>query len=391
MSAASTLDLKRLTKSAVQRRKPNAILTMLGLAAALSIAGCSTDRPKPGPLPALAGKLAPTLAWSDKISAVQFPLVMNVVGTTLTVASTDGAVRAIDAESGKTLWRVDIGDKLSAGVGSDGRTSSVVTRDGDLIAIADGRVKWRKPLGSRVATAPLVAGERIFVLGIDRAVQAFDAEDGRKLWSVQRPGDPLTLAQGGVLLAFKDTLLVGQGPRLAALDPGAGNVRWEFPIGAPRGANEVERLADLVGPAVRIGDIVCMRSFQAAVGCVNAERAVVVWTKAGGGTDAVAADAELVVGADASDRLTAWRTATGDVAWSSEALQYRQLGPPALFGDSVVYGDIEGTLHWLSRDKGTPLARVTTDGSAVLVKPVVIGSTMVVLTRNGGLYAYRAP
>ena len=170
-----------------------------------------------------------------------------------------------------------------------------MTRDGDLVALEAGQIKWQKALGARVATAPLVAGGRVFVLGVDRAVQAFDAADGAKLWQVQRPGEALTLAQEGVITAFKDTLVVGQGPRMAGLDPNVSTIRWEVAVGSPRGANEVERLADLVGPAVRTGDLLCARSFQAAVGCVDADRGRILWTKQIGGTDAVAGDSEHAV------------------------------------------------------------------------------------------------
>ena len=164
-------------------------------------------------------------------------------------------------------------------------------------------------VGVRVATAPLVAGGRIFVLGVDRTIHAFDASDGIKLWQVQRPGDALTLSQTGVIVAFKNTLVVGQGPRMAGFDPITSSLRWEAPLGSPRGANEVERLADLIGPVVRSGDLICARSFQAAVGCVDAQLGNVAWTKTVGGTDAISGDAELLFGADASDRINAWRTA----------------------------------------------------------------------------------
>jgi outer membrane protein assembly factor BamB len=248
---------------------------------------------------------------------------------------------------------------------------------------------WRKPLGLRVLTTPLVAGERVFILGVDRSVHAFDAQDGSKLWSVQRPGDPLMLAQGGVLAAFKDTLLAGQGARLAGLDPNNGNVRWEVTIGSPRGTNEVERLADLVAPLARVGDQVCARSFQAAVGCVNADRGALVWTKAIGGTDGVAADEQFVFGADASDRITAWKQANGDVAWTTEKLLYRGLGAPLITGKTVVFGDSEGTLHFLARDNGEAVLRLPTDGTAVVAAPVVSGTTMLAVTKNGGLFAFR--
>jgi outer membrane protein assembly factor BamB len=370
------------------------------VALALLVAGCSSftsmfgglfgaEKPKPKPFEAIAAPISVRPVWNQSIGDVQFPLTVAINGTALTLASSDGSVLAIEAETGRTLWRANVGAKISAGVGSDGKVSAVVTRDGDLVALENGAVKWKKPLGARVATAPLVAGGRIFVLGVDRGVRAFDASDGAKLWQLQRPGDALTLSQTGVIAAFKDTLIVGQGPRMAGVDPVAATLRWEVPLGSPRGANEVERLADLIGPVVRTGDLVCARSFQAAVGCVDAERGVITWTKAIGGTDAVSGDREMLFGADASDRLSAWRTPTGDVAWTSEALMFRGLGAPAAVGASVVFGDASGTLHWFSREKGESQARITTDGSAITVPPVSIGGLLVVVTRAGGVFAFR--
>ena len=80
---------------------------------------------------------------------------------------------------------------------------------------------------------------------------------------------------------------------------------------------------------LRSKDILCARSFQAGVGCVDAERGSSLWTKSVGGTEAIGGDAELLFGADASDRITAWQTPSGEVAWSSESLMFRRLGAPA--------------------------------------------------------------
>ncbi|MCE9661207.1 MAG: outer membrane protein assembly factor BamB [Burkholderiales bacterium] len=368
---------------------------LAALLAAAAVAGCSSwnpfgpDRPTPKELQPIVAPITAAQVWKESIGSVEFPMVVAINGGVVTMASSDGSVVALEAASGRSLWRANVGAKLSAGVGSDGTVAAVVTRGGDLVALEGGQIKWKKALGVRVATAPLVAGGRVFVLGVDRAVQAFDAADGAKIWQVARPGDPLTLAQAGVIAAFKDTLVVGQGPRMAGIEPISSTIRWEVPIGAPRGANEVERLADLVGPAVRTGDLMCARSFQAAVGCVDAERGRIMWTKAIGGTDAVAGDAELLFAADASDRLSAWKTPSGDVAWTSESLMYRGLGAPAAVGASVVFGDRDGTLHWMSRAKGESQLRSTTDGSAITVPPVVVGGTLIVVTRSGGVFAFR--
>jgi outer membrane protein assembly factor BamB len=367
------------------------LLAVFGAAAVAMMAGCASgpDKPKPTPLEAFTPQMGGRVAWNSKIDGVQFPLLVAVSPGVFTVAGNDGTVLALEADTGRELWKGSAGAKLGAGVGSDGRYAAVITRDGELVTLEAGRVLWRKALNMRVTTAPLVAGERVFVLGGDRSVQAFDAQDGTKLWQVQRPNDPLTLAQGGVIAAFKDTLLAGQGPKLAGFDPRNGDVRWEVVVGSPRGTNEVERLADLVAPIARQGDMVCVRSFQAAVGCVNAERGSLMWTKPVGGTDGVAADDQLVYGADASDRITAWKAGNGDVAWQSEKLLYRGLGAPLLTPKAVVFGDGEGVVHFLSRDKGETLLRVNTDGSAIVAPPVVASGTILVVTRNGGLWAIR--
>ena len=55
----------------------------------------------------------------------------------------------------------------------------------------------------------------------------------------------------------------------------------------------------------------------------------------------------------------------------------------------MVFGDGEGTLHWLSRAKGEAQLRTSTDGNAVTVPPVVVGGTLVVVTKAGGMFAFR--
>jgi outer membrane protein assembly factor BamB len=46
-------------------------------------------------------------------------------------------------------------------------------------------------------------------------------------------------------------------------------------------------------------------------------------------------------------------------------------------------------LHFFSRESGEALLRLTTDGSAIVAQPVVSGTVMLAVTRNGGLYAFR--
>jgi outer membrane assembly lipoprotein YfgL len=362
----------------------------LGLAVASSLlTACSADKPKPAELQALTPQINDRQVWSQHLSGVNFPLTVVVKGGRFHVAGDDGSVMALDATTGQAVWSGNVGGKIAAGVGSDGRFSSVVTQDNQLVTLEGGNERWRAKLDSRVVTAPLVAGERVFVVGVDRVVHAFDALDGRRLWTLKRPGDALLLAQSGVLAAWQDTLLVGQGARLLGVDPLKGQVRWDVAVTSPRGTNEVERLADLIGPASRAGNSYCVRAFQNAVGCVDADRAALKWSQNGGGVQAVGGDADFVIGADASDRVTARKRATGDIAWTSDLLLNRNLSAPAVLGKSVVFGDFEGQVHFLARDSGKPLLRLPTDGARVVGMPALSGNTLLVVTAKGGLFAFR--
>jgi hypothetical protein len=42
----------------------------------------------------------------------------------------------------------------------------------------------------------------------------------------------------------------------------------------------------------------------------------------------------------------------------------------------------------LAREDGTLLTRLTTDGSAIAAAPVAAGNTLVVVTRNGGIFGF---
>lgn len=386
----------------------NALSWRLGAVLLLSttLSACSwfgSNAPKPAALETIAKPIAGRVVWTARnggggalpfslwgsSEGVQFPLAIAAKGDRFVVADDAGVVQALAADNGRVLWRGEVGAKLGAGVGSDGRYAAVVTRDNELVVLDAGKALWRKTLATGVRTAPLVAGERVFVLTLDRQVLAFDVLDGRRLWDLRRPGDPLTLSQSGVLAAYQDTLVVGQGARLAGVDPLRGTLRWEATVANPRGTNEVERLADLVGPVMRSGELLCVRAFQAAVGCVNAARGSTAWSRNAGGTQGLGGDAQMVYGVDGTDRITAWKTANGDVAWNAEQFLNRKLSAPLALGETVLVGDSEGYVHFVSRDSGKTVLRLSTDGSPIVGTPVALGTTVLVATRKGGLFALR--
>lgn len=362
----------------------------LALALPCLLAACagSGAKPKPTELSSFTASVAAKQVWTARLSPVEFPLAVQVSGNTVTLAGGDGTVAALDAATGRDLWRVKLANDLAAGVGSDGRSAAVVTQANDLVVLREGRELWRQSLKAQAYTPPLVAGGRVFVLGADRSVTAFDGQNGARLWTQQRPSEALVLRQGGVLLAVGDTLVVGLGGQLVGLNPLNGSVRWDAPVATPRGVNDVERLVDLVGPAARDADLVCVRAFQAALGCVNAAAGKLLWSRQADGLVGLALDNRYVFGTEADGTVQARKRQDGDRVWSSERLRFREPTAPTVVGRSIAVGDLAGYVHLLSRDDGAVLNRLSTDGSAIAAPPVLVGETLVVVTRSGGVFGF---
>jgi len=93
----------------------------------------------------------------------------------------------------------------------------------------------------------------------------------------------------------------------------------------------------------------------------------------------VGGDAERVYGADAVDRINAWRADNGDVVWSSERMLNRGLSGALAMGTLVVFGDYEGYVHFLDAATGATQLRLATDGSQVIGAPQMAGQTLLLL------------
>ncbi len=364
------------------------------LIAALVLAACgSTDKPKPAELEPNVARMGVRTAWVARVGEkVDLSLQVRALDNLLYVASTDGVVAAIDARTGGDLWRTALATPLSAGVGSDGRFSAVVSRDNELIVLDSSKEIWRQKLPSVTYTAPWVENGRIFVLLGNRSVLALDATNGKKVWQQNRTGDPLILGRPGVITVVGETLLVGFNGRLQGMNPVDGKLLWDAPIATSRGSNEVERLVDLVGGMTRPAGhnaTVCVRAFQANIGCVDTRKGTVVWSKPSSGATGIDGDESTLYGTESDGRIRAWRRSDGERVWTNESLRLRTLTAPLLLGKAVVVGDSSGLLHFLSGEDGSPLNRLMTDSSGIVSSPVQVGNTVVAVTQRGGIFGFR--
>ena len=367
-------------------------LRLAAAVAALALAACSSsDGPKPAELPEIANAKAIRLLWSTSAgSGENFTFFPALTGDAIFIAARDGRVARLDPASGDERWTSDAERKLSGGVGADARTVAVATEEGEVIALdaATGKVRWRARASSEVLTPPTVGAGLVLVRTIDSRLFGFDAEDGKRRWVYQRtPGSLILRGPTGVSI-LGDTAYAGfSGGKLVAVALSNGAQRWEATVAVPKGANELERVTDVVGEPALQGREVCAATYQGRVACFEADSGKTIWARELSSVTGVSVDARYAFVADDRGTVHAFDRSNGASVWKQEKLANRQLSMPRATGTVVAVGDFEGEIHFLSRESGNFVGRFSARGGAVRAAPLLLSSGLLVQTADGGLYA----
>ncbi|ACR28601.1 outer membrane protein assembly factor BamB [Burkholderia glumae] len=364
--------------------------------AVLALAACSSTkdaRRVPTPLTEIKPVLNVQQAWKTSVGKGGRYLFSPIaVGDAVFVAAANGSVEKIDAKTGQTVWRTKLHSDLSAGVGSDGNLTAVGALKGGVFVLgADGKQLWTTTVQGEIFSPPLVGNGLVIVRTIDGQVIAFAAQTGEQKWIYRSRAVPLNLrVSAGMTFAGDAAVLAGfQGGGLVAINLQTGEPYWQTPVSYPKGVTEVERINDVSGPPTLVGAETCAVTFQGQIGCFDANSGRPVWEKPFSSRSGIAQDDTVVTGGDDWSVVTAYDVANGNQLWRNDKLKSRDVGVPYLLGHAVVMGDYKGFVHFLSRDDGSFVARMKTDGSAITAAPVLAGDTLVVQTHDGEVYGFR--
>ena len=366
----------------------------------LFVFGCNTiehrsDAVKKKPLPTLAAaKLQPKLAWSTHhgigSGKMDAKLQLAVAGNVLITADVKGEIRAQDRKTGVALWRVPTKTPITSGPTIINDLILVGTQNGHVLAhdLKDGHIIWDAPVSGEVLAAPQSGKGMIFVHALDGSVTALNLRDGHTVWRYSLNTPSIVLRQSSSPVVTRDKVIVGfSNGRLLSLNQSDGSVDWDREIGHPKGRSDIQRMADLSADPVIVEDKIYAVSFQGRLAALTLE-GIPVWDRELSSFSGLAVANNLILISDAQGHILALDRNQGRTIWSQSELEGRHLTKPLVYGDTLVVGDEDGYLHWLSLKDGALLARQRMDSFGIDASPKVKGNTLYVLGRSGKIGAY---
>jgi len=246
------------------------------------------------------------------------------------------------------------------------------------------------PLSSGEVSGQLLAvADMVIARTGDGRVHGLAAADGSRKWLYSRNLPALSLRGSGGMTVRDDVLYAGfPGGKLVALNAANGAQLWEATVALPRGATELERVADVMGNPVVDERQVCAVTYQGRVACFDRRNGSPLWARDASSNSGLAMDERNVYVTDDKDAVTAYDKTSGRAGWRQDKLARRQVTAPLALGAWVVVADGEGVVHVLSAGDGSFVARARVDGG-VRTAPVDIGPGFAVQTAKGHVVAFR--
>lgn len=344
----------------------------------------------PMPLADFRASASAKVVWhANAGKAGDFDFTPAVDDKSVFVAGTEGEITRLELANGNQVWRIATGEKLSGGVGVGDNLVLVGTPDGRVLAYDhNGKPRWKAKVSSEVLSAPKVSGGVVIVRSGDSRIFGLDAVDGHRRWVYERANPPLLLrSAAGVQLDGMVAYAGFAGGKLIALKADDGKVLWEASVAQPKGTTEIERIADITSLPV-VGDrLVYAAAFQGRITGTDRYKGAVVWNRDISSYNGIDAAGNHVYVTHVAGAIYALDSSSGRSYWRQGGLLNRLLTAPLVIGPYVAVGDLEGYVHFLSREDGSFDARVATEDSPVMAQMVRLEDASLLLqNRGGGVY-----
>ncbi len=369
----------------------------LCIVSGILLAGCGAkdNTPKPAPLVNFTPTATVTQLWSTSTGYGNDGKFLRLDASydngVIYTADSRGHITATNAQNGDQLWQINTKQPISAGPTAGNGMVVVGTSAAHVITVSEknGNVLWDQTISSVVLAAPTIYKDNVLVKSVDGKLINLDASTGKQRWSFSQEVPSLILRGSSSATVDNNQVYIGfANGTLASLALDTGSPTWTQAIATTQGYNDIENMIDIdTKPIVKDG-IVYVATYQGNIAALNAITGTVLWQHPLSSYSGIAADAQAIYSSDNSSHIWAYDQNTGGILWHQDALSWRNTTGPVVMNNTVVVGDMEGYLHWLSTKDGQFVAR-TEVGNAMLASPIVVNNVLYVFTANGTLAAYQ--
>jgi outer membrane protein assembly factor BamB len=305
-------------------------------------------------------------------------------------ANATGEITKLDAPNGKQAWRINIGEPISGGVGL-GAGILLVGSDKGYVHAYDtaGKLLWKARVSSEILSVPRYYDGTVIVRAGDNHIFGLNAIDGSRKWVYERVTPALSLRSSVGIVVDGGAVYAGfAGGKLVAIRADNGKILWEATVAQPKGVTEIERIADITSLPVVDGPLIYAVAYQGKIAAVDRKTGRVLWNRDISSYSGMNAEDAKIFVSHTLGSVYSLDYETGKTFWRQGALANRRLTAPLPMGAVVAVGDLEGYIHFLSREEGKFLSRIKLDSNAVM--SVISGfaaNQLIAETRDGGLYA----
>lgn len=286
-------------------------------------------------------------------------------GEGLIAASRGGIVSLLNGK--QTVWSVDLKEAITSGVASNqsGSVAIVGTRSGKVVAInaQTGAIVWEKALPTSSPTPALVTNNRVLLSGNNGTLYGLDLQTGTAMWqfstqnvdvSVRGAAKPLHLDEQTALFGTADG-------RIHAINPVSGTPLWTRRVGMATGGSAVERMSDVDGTPLVVGQHLYVTSFSGQLAAFDMSTGRPMFVGEIPSTKSPTILGETLVATGVNGDVKAFNRLTGETLWLNENLKHRKLTNPVNVGNYVAVGDYDGVIHLFDVD-GNIVSRAETKG-----------------------------
>lgn len=318
-----------------------------------------------------------------------------------------GEARAYRATDGHRLWRMPLkpeqetgGGTMGGGLAIDGGKLYVTTGFADVIALdaASGKELWRRRVSGPVRAAPTVVDGRVFVTTVEAKTHALSADDGHQLWTHDGTSEVSGFLGGAAPAVSEGIVVVAYSSgELFALRADTGRQVWTDFLPLPSRTSQAGDLADIRAAPVIYQGVVYAISNSGRMVAINLRNGARQWEQRIGGIQApwVVGANIFVVTSDAE--VACLNRADGRVRWVRSLPRYENekkktdaiaWAGPVLAGDRLLLGSTQGHAVALSPYTGDLLGQVDMD-YPLTIPPAIADKTAYFVTDDADLIALR--